>query len=52
MLAQRMLIHTSIGIAREVASPGDECLALVLARCDRVCANGGDDGRVGELRLG
>jgi hypothetical protein len=43
---------TSIGIAGEVASPGDEGLALVRTRGDGVCADGRDDGRVRQLRLG
>jgi hypothetical protein len=46
------VIHTGIGIAGEVASPGDEGLALVLAGGDGVCADGGDDGSVAQLRLG
>jgi hypothetical protein len=45
-------IRTSIGIAGEVAGPGNEGLALVLAGGDRVCADGGDDGSVAQLRLG
>jgi hypothetical protein len=44
--------RTSISIAGEVASPGDEGLAFVLSRGDGVCADGRDDGRVGQLRLG
>jgi hypothetical protein len=43
---------TSIGIAREVAGPGDVSVALVLARGDGIDANRGDGGRVRELRLG
>lgn len=44
-------IRTSIGIAREVASPCDKGLALVLAGCDGVCADRRHGGRVGELGL-
>jgi hypothetical protein len=43
---------TSIGIAAEVARPCDEGLVLVCAGCDGVYADGGHDGRVGELGLG
>jgi hypothetical protein len=37
---------TSIGIAAEVAGPGNVRVALVLARGDGVEANGGDNGCV------
>jgi hypothetical protein len=46
------VLRTSIGIAGKVAGPGDECVALVLAGGDGVCANGRDSRRVGELGLG
>lgn len=45
------LIRTGIGIRREVASPGDEGLALVLAGGDGVGADGGDNGGVAQLGL-
>ena len=47
-----LAIRTGIGIAGEVASPGDEGLALVLAGGDGVGADGGDDRGVAQLRLG
>jgi hypothetical protein len=37
---------TSIGIAAEVAGPGDVRVALVLAGGDGIEANGGDNGCV------
>jgi len=46
-----VVVRTGIGIRREVASPGDEGLALVLAGGDGVGADGGDDGGVAQLGL-
>jgi len=43
---------TCIGIAAEVAGPGDVRVALVLARGDGVQADGGDDGCVAQGGLG
>jgi hypothetical protein len=45
------VVRTGIGIRGEVASPGDEGLALVLAGGDGVGADGGDDGGVAQLGL-
>ena len=46
-----VVVRTGIGIRREVASPGDEGLALVLAGGDGVGADGGDDRGVAQLGL-
>jgi len=46
-----VLDHASISIAGEVARPGDESLAFMLARRDGVCADSRDDGRVRQLWL-
>lgn len=51
VLAGCVVVRTSVGIGREVASPSDEGLALVLARGDGICADGRDDGGVAQLGL-
>lgn len=45
-------VLTGIRITREVASPLHESTALLLARSDRVAADGAEGARVAELRLG
>lgn len=46
------MIHTCIRIAGEVAGPFDEGASLELSRSDCIAANGGENGRIAELRLG
>jgi len=46
------IILTSIGIAREVASPLNVGATLSLAGGHGIEADGGEDGRVAQLRLG
>lgn len=50
-LELRILYHTSIGIARKVASPLDESAALVLAARDWIASDGAEDAGVRELWL-
>jgi hypothetical protein len=43
---------TRVGIAREVATPGDKGVACVVARCDGVGSDGAHDRRVAKSGLG